>query len=156
MALAIPQIAKVLRTAWNAGLPVVACNATFDLTMLDHELWRCAHSYLKPGPVIDPLVLDRALEPYRKGSRKLDALAAHYGVKQEAAHEASQDALTAARVVWAQLKANPHLTAMTLDELTQWQRNAHEAWAVNFEKYLRGQGKQDVIDPAWPMKARAA
>ncbi len=151
---AVPAIARVLREAWGAGLPVIACNASYDLTILNAELHRCVHTELKLGPVLDPLVIDRGADPYRKGKRTLDALAAHYGVKQGAAHSSREDALTAARVVWVQAKRFTQLAKKTLREMQAWQQLAHEAWAANYESYLSKQGKPEEIDRQWPMRQR--
>lgn len=153
-AAAIPAIAALLRGAWDAGMPVIACNAPFDLSMLDHELWRCAHSYLKPGPVFDPLVIDRGMDPYRAGSRKLDALAKHYGAFAGAAHDCRGDALTAARVVWAQAGRYPELPWFKAAEMGAWQREAHRKWAENFEQYRARKGEPVTIDRSWPMRVR--
>lgn len=153
---AIPAIARVLREAWDAGLPVIAMNANFDLTMLDHELWRCAHSYLTPGPVLDPLVIDRTADPHRKGPRKLVNLVSYYNVKAEEAHNSRGDALMAARVVWAQAKCHVGLQGLTLEQMQKYQRDGHEAWAANFEQYLRKQGKPAEIDRQWPMRKQEA
>lgn len=152
----IPSIARALKEAWGAGVPVVAMNCSFDLSMLDHELYRCAHSYLTPGPVLDPILIDRAMDKYRKGSRKLDALAAHYGVKQGAAHNSREDALTAARVVWAQAKRYPAIQHLTLEEMQTWQREQHVKWAEGFERYRAAKGEPVTIDREWPMRAGEA
>lgn len=153
---AVPAIANLLRDVWSAGIPVIACNATFDLTMLDHELWRRAHDYLKPGPVFDPLVIDRAMDPYRKGSRKLEALAAHYGVPRGQAHDCRGDALTAARVVWVQAERYSELPWFSATDMARWHREAHEKWAANFEDFRARKGEPVTIDRAWPLRARAA
>lgn len=149
---ALPAMARTLRDWWAEGLPVIAMNAAFDLTLLRNDCARVHHGFEVTGPVIDPLVLDRALEPYRKGKRTLAALAAVYGVKQDEAHTSKGDALTAARVVWAQLKRNPHLAGMDLATLTSFQRDAHAKWADGFESWLRGQGKTETIDRRWPCR----
>jgi DNA polymerase-3 subunit epsilon len=51
--------------------------------------------------VVDPLVIDKWLDRYRKGSRKLEAICAHYGAVLDEAHDADFDAHRgrAARVV---------------------------------------------------------
>jgi DNA polymerase-3 subunit epsilon len=90
----------VLEAAINAGHPLVVMNARFDLTMLDRELRRYRLAPLPPAPVVDPMVLDRHLDRFRRGSRKLDALCAHYGATLGDAHDAASDALAAARLGW--------------------------------------------------------
>src|SRR5690606_33924504 len=84
---ALEEIATELAWAIDAGIPVVVYNACFDITLLEHELVRWGLPTLadrlgrEPGPVLDPLVLDRALDRYRSGKRKLVDLCRHYRVE---------------------------------------------------------------------------
>jgi DNA polymerase-3 subunit epsilon len=84
----VEDITAALAEQLGAGVPVVVFNARYDLTLLDREARR--HGVLPlverlagldVAPVIDPLVLDRQIDRYRRGSRKLPALAAHYRVR---------------------------------------------------------------------------
>lgn len=100
-------IAGDLANALLAGVPLVVANAPFDLTMLDRELRRHQLPTLldrldgRPlGPVLDPMVLDKQLDRYRPGRKRLEDLCATYGVRLDGAHDAAQDALAAARVVY--------------------------------------------------------
>ena len=70
----VVEVAAALRAAWADGLPVVAYNAPFDLTLLSAELVRHGLPLLEVGPLIDPLVLDRQFDRWRRGSRRLDAV----------------------------------------------------------------------------------
>ncbi len=149
---ALREMAGLLRNWWGSGLPVVIMNAPYDLTLLRLDCARVGHTFDVSGPVIDPLVLDRATHPYRKGKRNLTALAQVYGVKQDEAHTSKGDALTAARVVWAQLKKAPELANMDLATLQDFQRDAHRAWALNLEAHLRSHGKAEVIRVDWPIR----
>ena len=45
--------------------------------------------------VIDPFVIDKHIDPYRKGKRTLTAVCEHHGVKQTDAHDATGDDLAA-------------------------------------------------------------
>lgn len=151
---ALPAIATTLRAAWAEGLPVIIMNAHFDLTLLQEELERYGQEPLKVGPVLDPLVIDRALDPYRKGKRNLAALAAHYGVKQDGAHSSDGDALTAARIVW-KMTREPRLELLSLADLQEWQARQHAEWAGQFELWLRQQGKPEVVNRDWPVRRAA-
>lgn len=100
-------IAAALATAALAGVPLIAANAPYDLTLLDRELRRHNLPTLtdrldgRPvGPVIDPMVIDKALDRYRPGKRKLTDLCATYGTRIEDAHDCTADALAAARVAY--------------------------------------------------------
>jgi DNA polymerase-3 subunit epsilon len=139
--------------------PVVAMNASYDLTLLNAELLRAGHRELSiDGPVLDPLVLDRMAEPRRRGKRRLPDLCARYQVAHTAAgpgedastaagaHDATADTLAALRVLWRIGKTFPALAACTAEELHDAQIVGHREWAESFEAYLRSVGKGDVID----------
>lgn len=100
-------IAADLAAAMMAGTPLVIANAPYDLTLLDRELRRHNLPTLadridgRPiGPVIDPMCIDKALDRYRPGKRKLTDLCATYGAKITDAHDCTADALAAARVAY--------------------------------------------------------
>ena len=150
----VEEIWGGLVTAWAAGLPVVGFNVAYDLTLLDRELRRHHGRKLTiGGPVIDPLVIDRHYDRYRRGSRKLDAMCGHYRVVLDGAHDATHDAVAAARLAWKQARTYPDLAAMDLDELTLAQACWHAEWAGHLREYLIGQGKTDDLpDDAWPVR----
>ncbi len=154
--LAATQIAAILELCWKAGLPLVAMNATYDLSVLQAELARYGSPPLKVGPVLDPLVIDRGCDRYRKGKRTLTALAAHYGVKQGEAHSSAGDAITAARIVWVQARLYSDIAKFSLEHMQQWQAGAHAAWAINFQEHLRSKGDETaVISTDWPVRLAA-
>lgn len=170
----IRHIALKVENAWEKGLPIVAMNASFDITLLDRELRRHAGRGLNTDGalVVDPLVVDRACDPYRPGKRKLDALADWYQVRQEGAHDALADCLTAARVVWRQARmedgsvVGPNgrrrtydyspVRELSLPDLHQWQAQRYAEWAENFEQYQRTKANPPhpdaAIDRSWPWK----
>lgn len=122
-AVALPEIVAAIRDGWANGGVVVGQNIGYDLTVLDRELRR--HG-LPPitidGPIVDTLVIDRALDRYRKGSRKLADMATHYGVELgENAHGAEADAQAAARIAW---KLGPQLPEDP-DQLMSWQQRQY-------------------------------
>jgi DNA polymerase-3 subunit epsilon len=100
---------KVLRSihyamaqAVGQGWPVVAFNARFDLTMLDRECRRYGITPPEGLFVVDPMVIDKHLDRFRKGRRTLAAICEAYGVDLPAdeAHTAGADALAACRAAW--------------------------------------------------------
>lgn len=130
-----------LETAWSKGLPVVAFNATYDFTAEDRELRRHHGRELKiTGPVLDPLVIDRGADRYRRGSRKLSDMCAFYGVALTNAHNSAADAEAAGRLVVAQLRRHrAKLGRRDLRSLWGVQRAWHREWAAHYEDYLRYQ-----------------
>lgn len=158
---AVEEITEALAALLVAGVPVVSYNAVYDLTVLDREARRhgvtpladrCADGIC---PVIDPLVIDRAIDRYRKGSRTLAAVCEHYQVRQEDAHDASGDALAAARLAWKLAHRDPELAAVEPRELHERQVGWHRAWAEDFERFLRRRDPAAAIDGTWPHRPPA-
>ena len=154
---AIPEIRDCLADAWMAGLPVIAYNGCFDLTMLDRECRRHYNRTLAHGFVVDPLVLDKAVDRYRKGSRKLVDVCAHYNVRLDGAHTSDGDALAAARVAWRIAQRYPDMVgSQSLADLQQ----AQTAWYALQQRSLRDYlsklaEKQDDLDEQAKLRVRA-
>ncbi|GAA1365532.1 3'-5' exonuclease [Streptomyces beijiangensis] len=148
------EIARVLGDYWARGVPVVAYNAAFDLTLLDAELRRHGLPPLAGAtPVLDPLTIDRAVDKYRKGKRTLEASCAEYGVVLDGAHEAGADALAAVRVAVAIAERHRQVGETDLTELHGQQVRWYAAWATDFQSFLRRKGNTDaVIDADWPLR----
>jgi DNA polymerase-3 subunit epsilon len=143
------------------GRPIVIYNAPYDLTLFDRECRRYGlktlHERCSPIHVIDPLVLDRAMDPYRRGSgtRKLTYVCQKiYNVRlsDEDAHGSTADALAAARVAWKIARKFPECGELKLDELQAKQAEWHRTWALNFGEYLERQGKKNDVDLSWPIR----
>lgn len=154
----LEEVAAVLSSAMATGTPVVAFNASYDLTLLEHELVRHSMPTLTQrlghslGPVIDPLVLDRTMDRYRKGKRRLDCLCEVYGVEvDEAMHAADVDVRATLDVLEALVRTYPQLGEMSLEELHHFQAHAHRQWAHSFNDWLRSRGKEATVDPSWPL-----
>lgn len=142
-ALALAEIAERLRAASSAGLPVVAFNAAFDLSLMQAELTRHHLPGLDPhfAPVIDPLVIDRTLERYRRGKRRLCDLLAHYQVPaDDNLHTADVDVIATLQVLRKIVQAHPKLQQLSLTELHEWQVQAHRGWAESFNKWRTSKG----------------
>ncbi|MFC9701780.1 3'-5' exonuclease [Streptomyces sp. NPDC056943] len=154
------EIAETLIGYWNQGVPVVAYNASFDLTLLSAELRRHGLPSLSErlggagiGPVVDPYTIDRAVDRYRRGKRTLEAVCGEYGVVLETAHEAAADALAAVRVAVAIAERHPEVAGMDPAELHERQIVWYRAWAENFQAFLRRKGDTEaVVDPVWPLR----
>lgn len=151
------EIATRLAAAMLDGIPVVIYNAPYDLTLLDRETQRhglepFGDAYVAAGgAVIDPLVLDKHLDPYRRGKRTLTAACAHYRVSLDGAHDAGFDAIAAMRVAWRIAVTHPAVASMSVAELHELQVKAKVEQAASFEDYLRRQGKAERIDRCWPL-----
>ncbi|MFG2606131.1 3'-5' exonuclease [Streptomyces sp. NPDC048514] len=156
-------IAGVLVSYWQAGVPVVAYNAAFDLTLLSAELRRYGLPSLSdrlggrdPAPVIDPYTVDRWVDRYRRGKRNLEAVCTEYGIALDAAHDATADALAAARLAAAIAGRHPKIASLGAAELHRCQIEWYAAWAADFQAFLRRKGETDaVVDGAWPLREPA-
>lgn len=102
---AVQEIAGAIRYALSSGCPVVGFNIAFDLSMLNAECVRHGLGTLgefcgRPiAPVLDGLVLDKATDRYRPGSRTLTSVCEHFGIELTDAHNATADAVAAVEVV---------------------------------------------------------
>ncbi|MEU8886692.1 3'-5' exonuclease [Streptomyces sp. NPDC048442] len=150
----VGQLLGGLTQAIVSGLPIVAMNARYDFTVLDREAERYGLDPLPPAPVVDPLVIDRHVDKYRKGSRKLTALCEHYAVPIGDAHSADADAIAACRVAWRQGTMHPALALMTLDELHTVQTGWAAEQAASLQAYFRKKDPAAVVEPAWPLVPR--
>ncbi|MFB7744369.1 3'-5' exonuclease [Streptomyces sp. NPDC056132] len=154
------EVAETLAAHWRRGVPVVAYNAAFDLTLLAAELRRHQLASLGErlggapiGPVVDPYTIDRSVDRYRKGKRTLEAVCAEYGVVLESAHDAGADALAAARVAVAIAERHPQVARLEPAELHDRQIQWYADWAADFQQFLRRKGTADaVIDGSWPLR----
>jgi DNA polymerase-3 subunit epsilon len=133
----------------------VAYNLSFDLSILDTELERHLNlrdfSFVvqREGSLFDPLVVDRAKDKYRKGKRKLENVAAHYGIpfNPDEAHKADYDVKVTAKV--AASVAKQYGIPSNAE-----QAKMYKAWAENFESYLRRTDPDAVVDSDWPLKLK--
>ncbi|MFE9554914.1 3'-5' exonuclease [Streptomyces sp. NPDC006692] len=153
------EIAKGLAEQCSAGRPLVIMNAPFDLTILDRELKRHRAArlghYLGAGPlrVLDPRVLDKHLDRYRKGRRTLTDLCDHYDVTLEGAHDAAADALAALEVVRAVgRRFAARLERLSPTELHTLQATWHAAQARGLQAWFARQGTVELVDTAWPLR----
>jgi len=147
----LPEMVDELRAGWARG-PMIDFNASFDLTILLLELERAGLPTTHIGPVVDPLVIDRQVDRYRRGGRKLSDVAAHYGVQVEQAHDAGADALTAMRVAWQLGKRFPKVGLMSPLDLhaaqVGWAREQRESLEAHFTTI----GKPQKVDRGWPVQ----
>jgi DNA polymerase-3 subunit epsilon len=153
------EVAEALAEQAGVGRPLVVMNAPFDLTLLDRELRRHRASSLDrwfertPLLVLDPRVLDKHLDRYRKGRRTLTALCAHYGVPLEGAHDAAADAAAALEVTRAVgRRFASRLERLSPGELHTLQTVWHAAQARGLQAWFARSGSDEVVDPAWPLR----
>lgn len=155
-AVGIRQICTQLFEMIERGLPIVAYNAPYDLSLLAAEAERYGIAWPdEVSPVIDPLILDKQFDRYRKGKRTLEAVTAHHGVEIGNAHDAGDDAIAAGRVLQRIAMKYADVIPDDLDAL----HNAQVAWAAaqaeNFQEYMRRvRDPSFIADGSWPLRGR--
>ena len=154
---AIAELVAGLTQVVLAGTPLVIMNAPYDLTLLDREARRYGVQPLTEVVgdelhVVDPRVIDKYVDTYRRGKRTLTDLCRHYRVALDGAHSADADAIAACRVAWRLGQVYSPLAEMTLDELHKAQAEWAAAQAKSFQAHLREKNPNAVIDGSWPLR----
>lgn len=161
---------------------IVIFNAPYDLPLLIAEAER--HGIELPpvgGLILDPLVLDRMADVYRRdepvhfkpvadthdggfeqarqhrnGNRKLIRVAGLYDVELgDAAHGALADATASGRVLWAMTKRFPKLGRNSLSTLWTKQVHGAERERCRIQDYIRQQ-RDPLAEVAggWPIRSQ--
>ncbi|MGP9760905.1 exonuclease domain-containing protein [Corynebacterium sp. AOP12-C2-36] len=159
----LADVIGLLNWAWGHGIPVVAFNASFDLSLLKT---RDPHFQIG-GLVLDPHVIDKFVDKYRRGSRKLVATAAHYKVSltEDEAHGSGADARAGGEIIWKQFtRGGPHnvlgdsrVAAALSDpqDLMKLQADQRRETQAGLAQYLLRSGKIDSVDEVdggWPLQ----
>ena len=157
--LAIEEITTHLQTIFITGTPVVGFNVSFDFTILDRECRRVGIPTLTdrlgriPSPVIDPHVIDKAADKYRKGKRTLGATCEFYEIELENAHDAAADALGAVRLAQAIAAKYPEIGDASLESLHRWQVGWRAKQMASLEAVHKSQGKASGdYNGSWPLR----
>ncbi|WP_427868959.1 exonuclease domain-containing protein [Leucobacter luti] len=155
-AVGVRQIVEQLLEMIERGFPVVAYNAPFDLTLVAAEAARHGVPWpADPSPIIDPLILDKQFDRYRKGKRTLEAVAAHHGVEIGNAHDAGDDAIAAGRVLQRIAAKYADVIPGELDQLHTAQIAWAAAQAESFQEYMRRvRDPSFIADGRWPVRGR--
>mgnify|MGYP000166752138 FL=1 len=150
----VAELLDAIRDCFARGVAVVAYNAPYDFTILHYEALRHGLQPLEePWPVLDPLVIDKGLDTYRHGKRRLEVVAEHYGVQLSDAHNATADAIAAGRVMQAIAQRFAAKLPAELADMQQLQKNWAKAQAESFATFLRNNGKPETVaDQGWPIR----
>lgn len=155
---AVEEITAILAAHLRQGIPIVAFNARFDLTMLDREARRRGLVPLidRVGGadgliVVDPFVLDKHVDRFRPGKRTLAAVCSYYRVRLDEAHAANADALAAARVAYRLASGIPELRQTDLRSLHAQQIEWAAKQAASLQDYFAGIGRPERVEGAWPI-----
>lgn len=155
------QVVAALAQVARDETPLVIMNASFDLTLLDREARRHGVTPLvdiigvDQLRVIDPRVLDKKIDRYRRGGRTLTDLCRHYQVELDGAHSADADAIAACRVAWRIAQREPVIAEASLsflhDKQVDWAREQAQSLA---EYFSQTPGKEHLaagVRGEWPL-----
>lgn len=138
---------------------LVGMNLVYDLTILDRNCRRVGVTPLSDKidiwPVVDTMILDKKVDPYRKGAgmRRLDNLAALYGVPGNDAHDSAADALRAARVAWRIGRLYPPVGQLSPEDIHDLQAKWKREQDANLARWLKGKGRDTTgVDGRWPVR----
>lgn len=148
------KIANSLAWVARHNLPLVVFNAPYDLTLLAAECRR--HGVEMPmlgEQVVDPLIIDRQVDRFRKGKRTLSDCASVYGVELLDAHDAGADAIASGHLAQAMVQRYPDQLDVPLAQLHRQQASWADAQASDFEDYMRRQRDPNfTADRGWPLR----
>lgn len=147
---AASAVRSIITALYGFSLPMVAFNAAYDFTVLDREARRHGIEPLVPHPVLDPFVIDKQVDRYRRGKRTLGVTCQHYGVTLDAAHTADADALAAVQLA----RAIPRLVSGSpaqADDLHRAQIGWRAEQSASLQDYLRRQDPTVVVNGTWPV-----
>lgn len=153
-ALALSVVNSRLKECAECGIPLVIMNVRYDWTLLRAELER--HECLLPEGVtlVDPMIIDRKFDKYRRGSRRLADLCHTYGLPAlDDAHDAMEDARAAIGVTRAM--ARKYLSSVPLRDLAMLQAKWFEDFRVGRNAYWKAQGDERFMEPGWPLLDRS-
>lgn len=174
----VATIAEGIAEVAGPEVPVVGHNAVYDLTLLDREMRRLGLGWLEierdvfaqigqvrmilgtglaaTFPMLDTLVLDKAFDRYRKGSRRLTDVARHYGVPmgEGTAHGATADAIASLRIAIA-IANRGGFEGRSLADLHCAQVKWKAEQAESLKDYFRrtGAADPDSVSTDWPLQA---
>ncbi len=156
---ALGEIAETITEHLMAGNALTIFNAPFDLGVLVAELRRHDLKPLDarlsgpPSPIIDPLVVDRGVDPYRRGPRNLAAMSEFYEVDLAGAHTAHGDAAACLALSQEIGARHRELAGLSLAELHDRQIQWALDYAHNRQQWLdkNKPGHGRVIDGTWPL-----
>jgi DNA polymerase III subunit epsilon len=154
----VRHIARRLSALSAEGIPIVGCNLTYDLTIIDRMCSRLAPAISLrgcgwKGPAVDVLVVDRAFDEdfEARPSRRLEALCEHYSVDAPT-HAAASDAQAAVAVLLRQSRRFKEVPVTPLEVLHNQQVEWHAAWRTSHADRHLTEGQLSLFDAdeAWP------
>ena len=142
----VPALVRRINRAAEIAMPIVIFNASFDWAMLHAEARRHDLEVSKDAMVLDPMLLDRHFDKYRKGKRKLADVCKHLGVQMGDPHEATADAVAAGRLMMRLADLHADIRYWSPRELQRKQAEWYDEWIGGLREYWTRKGDQEKID----------
>lgn len=138
------EIAKAILLAQQKGIPLVAYNAKFDVSMLKGDLKKVGRNdmaeKLEGISVLDPLIMDRELS-HRSGKRRLEDAMAWWKIAPRGNyHNAQIDTQAVLDLICSMVESHPQIPYPAMD----WQRQAYKKWAESRNRWARDNGAFEV------------
>jgi len=143
-----------LRRSQEDHVPVVAMNASFDVTIAAMLFRSFGLEAIEWRALVDPLVIDRKVDCFRAGRRRLDALCETYGVALGSPHDAGSDATATLALARTIACRYPEIAGYEIGELTRVQADWHRTWALEYDLWRRENGEPGLSpgDFCWPLR----
>src|SRR5699024_569956 len=151
-ATALSEIVATLKDFMQHRVPIVAYNGVYDFMVLATELARRNMAELAVAGVVDPFVLDKQADTYRKGKRTLAVVSEHYEVVLDNAHTSQADSIAAVQVCQAIVTRFPDHFNVPLEQLFTQQIQWKADQAASFEQYLRRRNPEAFVSRDWPVE----
>jgi DNA polymerase-3 subunit epsilon len=152
----IVDIFKVLFDAAKNSIPIVGMNLAYDLSLLNS----CTNGFLEAVGVpivLDLYVIDKFIDRYRKGSRKLTSICEHYGVTHAGPHDAMNDVAASVECLIALAKKYPSIGHTDPIELHHSQVKWYKDQTTSLSDHFVATGKAEAIPDSmrrWPLHVR--
>ena len=141
-------------------IPIVAYNGAYDITLTRVEFERHGIPLDWDSLILlDPLVMDRHLDPFRKGGRKLGRVAELYGYDLTNAHEATADCLAALHIAdriipkfCDKIEEKFGERPETPKDFMELQSALYRNQMTDLERYFRKSDPSKTINKSWPFQ----
>jgi 5'-3' exonuclease/DNA polymerase III epsilon subunit-like protein len=151
----VTALCEVFAALKDEGAVIVGHNVVYDLSVLAAEVTRhCPDiDFASIIPtIIDTFVVDKHIDPYRRGKRTLTETAKTYRVELLDAHDAAADALAALDISRALAEKSTEIASLSNAEIMRSQGDWKASQAAGLQAWLRKKGNAEaVVDGSWPM-----
>lgn len=148
----LSEIVATLTDFMYHRVPIVAYNGVYDFTVLSAEMARRNMGNFAVAGVVDPYILDKHVDTYRKGKRTLEAVSELYDVTLDQAHTSLADSVAAAQVAQAIVAKFPGHFDVPLETIFNQQIRWKADQAASFEQFLRRKNPEATVSRDWPVE----